>query len=238
MRPASGTTAIPLTLATVNGDVGTYQGITVNAKGLVTSAANQKYLVSNQPIAITGDVNGTGSTTIASVVIRINGVPLGLTTATAGNLLIGSGADWASHPVSGDIALSSAGVTSIGVNKVQYGQMQKGAAATLVGNPTGAPADLVGIVLGTNLSFTDNILNATGGGAGGTVTTTGSPDAGKLAAFSGPTSITNGDLSGDISTAGTLATTLKVVNADVGTWQGITVNAKGLATGATAIAAT
>lgn len=39
----SGATAITTTLATVNANVGTFQGITVNAKGLVTGAANQSY---------------------------------------------------------------------------------------------------------------------------------------------------------------------------------------------------
>ena len=42
----------------------------------------------------------------------------------------------------------------------------------------------------------------------GTVTTTGSPANGNLTKFSGSTSITNGDLSGDVTTSGTLATTL------------------------------
>lgn len=42
----------------------------------------------------------------------------------------------------------------------------------------------------------------------GTVTTTGSPTSGKLTKFSGTTSITNGDLSGAVTTAGTLAATL------------------------------
>lgn len=43
----------------------------------------------------------------------------------------------------------------------------------------------------------------------GTVTTTGSPASGNLTKFSGATSVTNGDLSGDISTSGTLVTTIK-----------------------------
>lgn len=42
----------------------------------------------------------------------------------------------------------------------------------------------------------------------GTVTTTGTPAAGNLAAFSGATSITNSDLSGDVTTTGTLSTTI------------------------------
>ncbi len=45
--------------------------------------------------------------------------------------------------------------------------------------------------------------------ATGTVTTTGSPVSGNLTKFSGATSITNGDLTGDVTTSGTLATTLR-----------------------------
>jgi hypothetical protein len=42
----------------------------------------------------------------------------------------------------------------------------------------------------------------------GTVTTTGSPASGNLAKFSGATSVTSGDLSGDVTTSGTLAATI------------------------------
>jgi hypothetical protein len=45
------------------------------------------------------------------------------------------------------------------------------------------------------------------GSGSGTVTTTGSPASGNLSKFSGPTSITNGDLSGDCTTSGTLVVT-------------------------------
>ena len=48
--------------------------------------------------------------------------------------------------------------------------------------------------------------------AGGAVTTTGSPVANNLTKFSGSTTITNGDLSGDVTTAGTLATTVTKIN--------------------------
>ena len=44
-------------------------------------------------------------------------------------------------------------------------------------------------------------------GGAGTVTTTGSPANGNLAAFSGASSITNGNLSGDCTTSGALSTT-------------------------------
>jgi hypothetical protein len=46
----SGTTAISATLATVNSNVGTYQGITVNGKGLVTGAINMSYAPLASPI--------------------------------------------------------------------------------------------------------------------------------------------------------------------------------------------
>jgi len=44
--------------------------------------------------------------------------------------------------------------------------------------------------------------------AGGGATVTGSPASGNLAKFSGASSITNGDLTGDVTTSGTLATTI------------------------------
>lgn len=47
-----------------------------------------------------------------------------------------------------------------------------------------------------------------GSGGIGTVTTSGSPASGNLAKFSGPTSITNADLTGDVTTSGGVATTL------------------------------
>lgn len=62
----------------------------------------------------------------------------------------------------------------------------------------------------TNLIVTGT---CTGCGAGtGTVTTTGSPASGNLSKFSGTTSITNGDLAGDVTTAGTLNATVVGVN--------------------------
>lgn len=68
----------------------------------------------------------------------------------------------------------------------------------------------------------------------GTVTTTGSPANGNLSAFSGAASITNTDLTGDVTTSGAVATTLATVNGNVGSFTAanITVNAKGLITAA------
>lgn len=49
---------------------------------------------------------------------------------------------------------------------------------------------------------------ARNGGGGGTVTTTGSPANGNLTKFSGASTITNADLTGDVTTTGTVATTI------------------------------
>lgn len=68
---------------------------------------------------------------------------------------------------------------------------------------------------GNHLNFTqsgDSITCGTSGATSGTVTTTGSPANGNLTKFSGASSITNGDLSGDVTTSGTLAATVGKVN--------------------------
>lgn len=103
-----------------------------------------------------------------------------------------------------------------------------------------------GAGIGSPFKLSDVLLISSGGGGGGggTVTTTGSPASGELARFSGATSITNGNLSGDVTTTDSLVTTLATVNANVGACGdathvcAITVNGKGLVTAATATAIT
>jgi len=60
--------------------------------------------------SLAGDVTGTqGATTVA----KINGATLGTTTATSGNLLIGSGTEWVTRTLSNDATISSLGVLTL-----------------------------------------------------------------------------------------------------------------------------
>jgi len=49
--------ALATTLATVNSNIGTFQGITVNGKGLVTAASNQNYVPNTTTVTINGTSN-------------------------------------------------------------------------------------------------------------------------------------------------------------------------------------
>jgi len=109
------------TLATVNSNIGSFGSssqvpvFTVNGKGLITAVTNTTI----SGVAPGGAAGGDLSSSYPNpTVSKINGVSLGSTTATAGNLLIGSGSAWVSQPTSGDVTINSSGVTAIGSSKV------------------------------------------------------------------------------------------------------------------------
>lgn len=64
--------------------------------------------------ALTGDVTASGTGSVAATVAGINGVTLGSTVATSGNLLIGQGSTWVSKVIAGDVAIGSSGATVVG----------------------------------------------------------------------------------------------------------------------------
>ncbi|MDP4219116.1 MAG: hypothetical protein Q8896_01635 [Bacteroidota bacterium] len=110
-------------------------------------------------VVLAGDVTGNAGT---NTVAKINGVTLGSTAGTSGNLLIGQGSSWLSTAVTGDVTILNTGVTAIGTNKVTNAQFRQSAGLSVVGNSTnstGNVADITGTdgqilrVSGTTLGF-------------------------------------------------------------------------------------
>jgi hypothetical protein len=79
------------TLPTVNANVGTFQGLTVNAKGLVTAAANQSYAPLANPVFTTSiKVGGNANPTLAIVAGGYTGFYAPDGTGTTGGLFYGT----------------------------------------------------------------------------------------------------------------------------------------------------
>lgn len=118
----------PITLATVNANIGTFNNVTVNGKGLVTSASNVAYLTGNQNITISGDASGSGTTSIGLTFATVNAnvgtfsYPTltvngkGLVTAISSNTPVTSVASGTGISVSaatGGVTITNTGVTSL-----------------------------------------------------------------------------------------------------------------------------
>jgi hypothetical protein len=135
-------------------------------------------VVSGGITALTGDVSASGTGSVPSTVNAINGVGLGSTAATAGNLLIGSGNNWVTKPVSGDCVLTSAGgivctktngtgfASSAIIDTTNAGNISSGtlAAARLPLGNSGAPGALE---CGTGTSCSGGVLSVTSTSGGG-----------------------------------------------------------------------
>jgi hypothetical protein len=188
-----------------------------------------------------GDLSGTYP---GPTVAKINGQPLGSTSPTAGNLLVGSGTAWVTQALSGDATLAASGVLTLAsvisaggptggattVPVITYdakGRLTAVSTASIVGPfpPNGAAG---GDLSGTYPNPTVAKIN--GNPLGSTT-----PSAGRLLVGSG-TAWVSVAMSGDAALAATGALTLATVNSSPGTFGDsthipvVTVNGKGLVT--------
>ena len=188
---------------------------------------------------IAQELNGLVGQIISGAGVAFSAITSG-TNITA-TMTVGSGAS---------LAPTSATVGSISANKIN-GTALSGLATGVLKNTTttGVPSiavytDIVAMwASGSCSGFLKNDGTCSTP-SGGTVTTTGSPASPELTCFSGPTSITNCNLSGDITTTNTAATTLATVNSGPGSCGDathvcqVTTNGKGLTTAQTAVTIT
>lgn len=178
-------------------------------------------------IATTGPI--TGGTITSTGTIACATCVTSASALTSGKLMTGAGSQASQvSDLTGDVTTSgSTATTVVAIN----GTTVPTSALFLGTNSSAQPIALTSTTATADLNLftsslqgltpssgggTTNYLRADGSWAApagvGTVTTTGSPATGNLTKFSGSTSITNGDLSGDASTSGTLTTTVGKVN--------------------------
>lgn len=155
-------------------------GGTITTTGTIRGAASDSPVAGTSYTILDGDCGLIKRSTAAGLTTITAGSPAGFTNPTTWFTTIKS--DGAAG-----VTLTPSGVTIDG----------SGSSITIA---TGKSLDLY--------SDGTNYHTLPGNSVGtGTVTTTGSPANGNLAAFSGATSVTNGNLSGDCTTNGTLAAT-------------------------------
>lgn len=179
--------------------------------------------------------NGTAFSGLATASIPVSIANGGTgTSSTLTGLVRGSGTAMTAAELSGDVLTSGSNTVTVkGINGTLLASLATGILenTTATGVPSIAgPADVDALYTGSGKCYlfkgtspgtNDGCDNPAGSG---TVNTSGSPASGNLAAFSGPSTITNTNLTGDVTTANTSATTVSAID-------GVTVSISGAAAG-------
>lgn len=138
---AGGTAYAPVSLS---------QDCTITSLGVVTCLKSNNVSFGTAAF-ISSTAGGDLSGTLPSpAVAKINGVTLGTTTATSGNILIGSGSQWGTQSVSGSgatITLGNTGVVTI--SEIALTSFATQATNTVVGNATSGTAVPTALAIGT-----------------------------------------------------------------------------------------
>lgn len=202
---------------TGSGTVTSTSVVTANGfAGTVATAATTPAITITMPV--TGVLKGNGTAVSAAVAgtdyLTPTGSGAGLAGITFGQ--IGSTpTTLAGYGITNGLTPTGNGSGLIGLT---YSQLPALSANQLLGALTATTPSGLSV---PSCSGTTNALTwASGTGFGcntisessGTVTTTGSPASGNLATFSGATSVTNGNLSGDCATSGSLVTVCTKAN--------------------------
>ena len=143
-----------LYLNTVNSNIGTFNTVTINAKGLVTSASNTSYLTANQSITLSGDISGSGTTSISGTLATV--------TQGSGSNFVKITLDTKGR-VTGNTAVAQSDITGLlGAGSITNTMLANGAVANLSGTNTGDQTiTLTGAVTGSGTgSFATTIANS------------------------------------------------------------------------------
>lgn len=204
----SGTTSIALTLPTINSNVGTFNNITVNGKGQVTAASNVAYLTSNQNITLSGDFSGSGTTAITGTLATVNSNVGTFGSTTAVPIITVNGKGLVTAVSTAALTNSSVGLGNVtnSLQVINAGGLVSKAAGTNSSKPTFGTTGREYYSTDQGITYYDN----------------GTAWVAQLPAYTGDVT----------STVGGTTLTLATVNSNIGTFNNVTVNGKGLVTAA------
>jgi hypothetical protein len=143
-----------LSLSTV-GSAGTYNSVTTDAYGRVTSGNTIAYLTGNQTITVSGDASGSGTTSIPLTLANVgtSGTYVSVTTDSKGRVISGNTTQAWSTITSTPTTLSGYGITDAVKNNGSVPSFQSG---TLAARPAAGTAGAMYVTTDTAAIYRDS----------------------------------------------------------------------------------